>query len=53
MKQIFRSLVNKATVLLDENVATRDRSIAFRITTLTLLSGTVVYILISVIKTIG
>lgn len=53
MKQFFRSLVNKATVLLEEDIATRGRSKAFRITTLILLSGTVVYILFSVIKTIG
>ena len=53
MKQFFRSLFNKATVLLEEDVATRDRSVIFRITTLALVMGTISYIIFYVVKSVG
>ncbi len=53
MKQFFITLFSKAYDLLEDDPATRDRSIVFRVTILTLLSGTILFIVYNVFKAIN
>jgi hypothetical protein len=52
MKQFFMTLFNKAARLLEEDLATRDRSTLFRATTLTLVGTTAGFIILYTIKSL-
>jgi hypothetical protein len=53
MKQFFTTLLGKVTLLLQQDTATRDRSPIFQLVTLSLLSGTTIYIIYYTLKNIG
>jgi hypothetical protein len=53
MKQFFMTLFNKAAHLLEEDLATRDRSTSFRITTVVLVGGTIGFIIVYTLKSIA
>jgi hypothetical protein len=53
MKQFFISLFNKASHLIDEDLATRDRSTFFRVTIFMLVGSTVCFIIFYTIKSMG
>jgi hypothetical protein len=53
MKQFFMTLLGKLSLLLEQDTATRDRSPIFQLVTITLLSGTTIYIIFYTLKNIG
>lgn len=52
MKQFLIALFSKAAHLLEEDLATRDRSTLFRLTTLTLVGATAGFIILYTIKSL-
>lgn len=53
MKKFFMALYNKAALLMEDDLATRDRSIISRVMTILLLTITVFCTLFYCIKSIG
>lgn len=52
MKHFFMTLFSKAAHMLEEDLATRDRSPLFRVTTLTLVGTTVGFIIFCTLKSL-
>lgn len=52
MKHFLMTLFAKAAHMLEEDLATRDRSTIFRVTTLTLVGTTVGFIIFCTIKSL-